>query len=392
MQSLKENKVYADNNATTPVDPDVKQAILPYLSNRYGNPSSLYEKGRKAEDAIEEAREKVALLLNVEPEEVVFTSCATEANNTVLKQIPEKMKEEGKGNHIITTKIEHKSIMESAKYMDKRGYDVTFLDVDDKGFVDLEQLKEELRPETVLVSVIYANNEVGTVQSMEEIGDILKDHQALFHTDAVQALGKLRLNLDPVDFASFSAHKVYGPKGVGALYLSNSSQFARLMHGGSQENDRRAGTENVPGIVGFGQACDIARANLSEEQTKLRKLQKKLIEGIRDEIDNIELNGPSNLEKRLPGNVNFSFKSVEGESIILRLDQRGIEASTGSACSSESLEPSHVLTAMGIAEEVAHGSLRIGLGRFNTEEDVDKILEELPEVVENLREMSAVDL
>ena len=391
MREIPSEKIYADNNSTTPVDPRVKEAIKPFLGKKFGNPSSLHSFGREVEKEVEKARKNIANLLSADSDEVIFTSSGSEANNTALKGAAWSMKE--KGNHIITTDIEHKSVMKTCKFLEKHGFDVTYLDVDEEGKINLEQLKEELNEDTILISVMMVNNEVGTIQPLREISKILKGEKALFHTDAVQALGKLEVDVKElgVDMMSVSSHKIYGPKGVGALYIRSGSKIEPLIHGGAQERNIRAGTENVPGIIGFGKAAELAEKERKKDTERMKELQEKLIKGIEDNIDDAMLNGPRDLDERLPGNVNFAFKYVEGESLILMLDRDGVAASTGSACSSESLEPSHVLTSMGLDPKVAHGSLRIGLGRFNTEEDVNKILEVLPGEIRKLREMSAVD-
>lgn len=386
MKVLETDKVYADNNATTPVDPRVKEAMLPYLSEKFGNPSSLHSFGREAKEALMDARKRVAKVINSNPEAIVFTSGGSEADNLALKGIAEKNKDKGK--HIITSKIEHKAVLETCKYLEKQGFEITYLPVDENGFVSPAKVESEIRDDTILVSLMMANNEIGTIEPIQEIGKLLKNEDIYFHTDAVQCLGKTPVDVRElnVDLLSLSSHKIYGPKGVGALFVKDGVELTSLIHGGDQENGRRSGTENLPGIVGFGKACELANKNLEEESEKLRRLGAKLIKRVLNSVEDVRLNGPK--ANRLPGNANFSFKYIEGESLIMKLDGEGIACSSGSACTSESLEPSHVLLAIGLPKKIAHGSLRIGLGRFNTEEDVAKIVSVLPKVVEELREIS----
>lgn len=386
MKVLETDKVYADNNATTPVDPRVKEAMLPYLSEKFGNPSSLHSFGREAKEALMDARKRVAKVINSNPEAIVFTSGGSEADNLALKGIAEKNKDKGK--HIITSKIEHKAVLETCKYLEKQSFEITYLPVDENGFVSPAKVESEIRDDTILVSLMMANNEIGTIEPIQEIGKLLKNEDIYFHTDAVQCLGKTPVDVRElnVDLLSLSSHKIYGPKGVGALFVKDGVELTSLIHGGDQENGRRSGTENLPGIVGFGKACELANKNLKEESEKLRRLGAKLIKRVLNSVEDVRLNGPK--ANRLPGNANFSFKYIEGESLIMKLDGEGIACSSGSACTSESLEPSHVLLAIGLPKKIAHGSLRIGLGRFNTEEDVAKIVSVLPKVVEELREIS----
>lgn len=397
MKHFKQDVVYADNNATTPVDPKVKQAMLPFLGDNFANPSSLHSLGLQAEKAVEEAREQVAKLIEADPEEIVFTSCGSEANNLAIKGLAEKRKRKDEGSHLITSKIEHKSILTAFEQLKQRGFDVDYLDVDEKGHVDVDQLESKLNGDTILVSLMHANNEIGTIQPLRQVASLLDEREQkrgqkiYLHTDAVQTVGKLPVDVQElgVDLLSFSSHKIYGPKGCGALWVrAGVENKLEPLIPGSQEHGLRGGTENVPGIVGFGKAAELANNNLKEESKRSEELADKLIDGIIDQVDDVLLNGPR--QERLPGNVNFSFKYLEGESLILKLSQKGIAASTGSACTSESLEPSHVLSAIGLPDEVAHGSLRLGLGRFNTEQDVEKILETLPPIVNELRDMSAV--
>lgn len=380
--------VYADNNATTPVDPKVKEAMIPYLGDKYGNPNSLHEKGKEARDAVETAREKVASLLNARPEDLVFTSCATESNNFAIKGTAFARKDDGK--HIITSKIEHECVMNSCKWLEGQGFDVTYLDVDEDGYVSPEEVKQALRDDTILVSIMMVNNEIGTIEPVREIADLLPKN-VYFHTDAAQAPGKMKVDVEDlgVDMLTLSGHKMYAPKGVGALWMKKGLDVDPLIHGGGQEDNKRSGTENVPHIVGFGKAAEIAEDRWKEDKKRLTRMQEKLLKEIPERVENLTVNGPK--DERLPGNLNFSFKGVEGEALVLRLDEEGIETSTGSACASEELEASHVLKAIGLSGDLAHSSLRIGLGRFNTMDDVDKIIQELPEIVEDLRSITAID-
>ncbi len=382
-------KVYLDNNSTTPVDPRVLNAMLPYLKDRWGNPNNIHEWGREAREAVENARRNVAKMLNCEAREIYFTSGGTEGNNMVIKGIAFANMDEGK--HIITTAIEHKCVLNTCKWLEKQGFEITYLKVDSEGFVDMNHLEESLRKDTILVSVMLANNEIGTIEPLEEIVKIVREKSdAYVHTDACQAIGKIEVNVRKldVDAMTISGHKFYAPKGIGAVYLRTGVKIEPLLHGGGQERDVRSGTENVPGIVGIGRAAELVIKELENDKNKLRAMQKKLINGVLDSIDDVLLNGPNDLEKRLPGNANFSIKYIEGEALILKLDDYGIAASTGSACSSKQLIPSHVLTAIGLKPEVAHGSVRFSAGRFNEQEDIDYVLEVLPKVVEELRALS----
>ena len=384
-------KIYADNNATTPVDPRVKEAIIPHLEDKYGNPSSLHEKGKEAREAVEKARSRVASMLNARDEEIVFTSCATESNNFAIKGTAFARKDVGK--HIITTEVEHDCVLNSCKWLEERGFEVTYLEVDEEGIISADKLKEALRGETILVSVMAANNEIGSLQPIKKMAEIVhNESNAYFHTDAAQVPGKMPIDVKDmgVDMATISGHKMYAPKGVGALWINEGLDVGPLLHGGGHEDGRRSGTENVPYIVGFGKACKIAEEECEEDKQKLQKMQDKTINELEERIDKIKLNGPRDLDKRLPGNVNFSFHGVEGESLVLRLDERGIHTSTGSACASDELEASHVLKAIGLGPELAHSSLRIGYGRFNEMEDVDKIVKAVEEEVENLRSITSV--
>ncbi|MDH5174243.1 MAG: cysteine desulfurase NifS [Elusimicrobiota bacterium] len=382
-------RIYLDHAATTPVHPRVAEAMAPYFSKDFGNPSTLYSYGREAKGALEKARAKVARLIGAkQPEEIVFTSGGTEADNFALCGIAWANQE--KGNHIITTSIEHHAVINICKFLEKRGFKVTYLPVDKDGLVDTMEVKRAITEGTILVSVMHANNEIGTVEPIEEIAEIVKEKGIYFHTDAVQTLGHLPLNVDKmkVDLLAISAHKLYGPKGVGALYLRRGTKIVPFLYGGEQENKRRASTENVAGIVGFGEACSLAEKDMAEEEKRLTYLRDKFIEGILKGIKHSRLNGHP--KKRLPGNVNVSVEGVEGESMLLNLDLAGVCASSGSACTSSILEPSHVLTAIGISPEVAHSSLRFTLGRENNEEDVNYVLKVLPGIVEKLRSMSPI--
>ena len=383
-------QVYLDYTATTPVSPEVLEAMLPYFSEIYGNPSSVYSFSQKSRDAIEKAREQVANALNAEANEIYFTSSGTEADNWALKGVLERMRKAGKGDHLITTKIEHHAILHTANYLEKiNNFKVTYLPVDEQGRVRLEDLKNAVTDKTVLVSIMFANNEVGTIEPVKEIGAFCRENKILFHTDAVQAAAHLDIDVKDlnIDLLSMSAHKMYGPKGVGALYIKSPLKFENFMHGGAQERGRRASTENIAGIVGFGAAMEILKSRLSEDRPRIAKLRDKLIKGILNKIPHAKLNGALDNE-RLPNNVNFSFIGVEGETLLLDLDMKGICASTGSACSSESLDPSHVLLALGLSHEMAHGSLRFTLGRYSTEDDIDYLLSVLPDIVARRRAMS----
>lgn len=379
-------QVYLDYSATTPVKEDVWKAMLPYYTDFYGNPSSLYSVGLEAKAGLDKARGQVADLINAEPREITFTSCGTEADNWVLEGVADKLKEKGK--HIITSKIEHHAILHTCEYLEKKGFEVTYLDVDENGIVDLEQLKSAIREDTILISIMYANNEIGTIQPIREIGAIAHEHGILFHTDAVQAFGQVPINVDEdqIDMLSASGHKLNGPKGIGFLYIRKGVKIRSFIHGGAQERRRRAGTENVPGIVGFGKAVERAVSTMEARTKKERELRDYLIERIEKEIPYCRLNGDRT--KRLPNNVNFSFRFIEGESLLIMLDMKGICASSGSACTSGSLDPSHVLLAIGLPHEIAHGSLRMTLSEETTKEDLDYVVENLKEIVGNLRSMS----
>jgi cysteine desulfurase len=379
-------RIYLDHAATTPTHPEVVKAMLPYFTDAFGNPSTIYSYGQEAKGAVEEARAKVAELIGARGEEITFTSGGTEADNFALKGVA--YANEHKGDHIITTSIEHHAVVESCKFLERRGFKVTYLPVDEHGLVDPQDVKKAITDKTILISVMHASNEVGTIEPVDEIGKIAREAGVYFHTDAVQTVGHIPVSVDElkVDLLSISGHKFYGPKGAGALYVRKGTKLLSLMHGGEQERGRRAGTENVPAIVGLGKAVELAGQEMGKEAERLAYLRDKLIEGLGEKIDHIRLNGHP--AKRLPNNVNVSVDFVEGESILLNLDLEGISASTGSACSSSSLEPSHVLLALGLSPEQAHGSLRFTFGRENTEEDMERVLEVLPGIVAKLRAMS----
>jgi cysteine desulfurase len=379
-------RIYLDHAATTPTRPEVVKAMLPFFTDAFGNPSSIYSHGRETKGAVEEARTKVAELIGTRSEEIVFTGGGTEADNFALKGVA--YANEPKGNHIITSSIEHHAVLEVCKFLGRRGFRITYLPVDKYGLVDPDDVKRAITAKTILISVMHANNEVGTIEPVEEIGKIAREAGVYFHTDAVQTVGHIPVNVDKlnVDLLSISAHKLYGPKGVGALYVRKGTKLVSLMHGGEQEKRRRAGTENVPAIVGLGKAVELAGQEIGREAKRLAYLRNKLIKGLGEKIDHIRLNGHPT--RRLPNNVNISVDFVEGESMLLSLDLEGICASTGSACSSASLEPSHVLLALGLPPEQAHGSLRFTLGRENTEADIERVLEVLPAIVAKLRAMS----
>ncbi|MCI5678827.1 MAG: cysteine desulfurase NifS [Bacteroidales bacterium] len=381
-------KLYFDNAATTPVREEVLQEILPYFREYYGNASSVYAIAKESKKALEKARAQVAAAINAQPEEIYFTAGGSESDNTALRGVAEAYA--SKGNHIITTKIEHHAILHTAEYLEKHGAEVTYLNVDEYGKISLEELEKAIRPETVLISVMFANNEIGTIQPIKEIGEIARKHGVLFHTDAVQAVGHVPIDVEKmhIDLLSMSGHKLGAPKGIGALYIRKGVKVEPLIFGGAQEKKQRAGTENIPGIVGIGKAAELAVAEMEATTAKLVALRDKLIKGILENIPYSRLNGhPTD---RLPGNCNISFSYIEGESLLLLLDALGIAASSGSACTSGSLDPSHVLMAIGLPHETAHGSLRLTMDRDNTEEEVDFILEKLPGIVQRLRDMSPV--
>ena len=378
---------YMDYSATTYVKPEVLDAMMPFFTEKFGNPSSFYGISRETKMAVDNARAQVAKAINCDPNEVYFTGGGSEADNWAIKGIAKAHMK--KGNHIITTKIEHHAVLHTCEFLEKFGFEVTYLDVNEEGFVDLKQLEEAITDKTILVSIMFANNEIGTIQPIKEIGALCREKKVLFHTDAVQAVGSVPVDVKEmnIDLLSLAGHKLYGPKGIGALYIRRGVRIDNLIHGGGQERGRRAGTENIPGVVGLGKAIEIATENIEENRARLTVLRDKLIDGILERIPYARLNGPRG-DKRLPGNSNISFEFIEGESILLSLDFEGICASSGSACTSGSLDPSHVLLAIGLPHEKAHGSLRTTLGAASTEEDVEKLLNELPPIIERLRNMS----
>lgn len=383
-------KLYLDNAATTRVKKEVIDEMSRYFDELYGNPSSqLYELGRKSKEAIEKSRKTLADFLNAAEKEIYFTASGTESDNWALKGVAFANFNKGK-NHIITTKIEHHAILHSCEYLEKFGIETTYLDVDRYGLIDLEQLKESIRPETMLISIMFANNEIGTIQSIEEIGEIAKENGILFHVDAVQALGSVKIDVQKqhIDLLSMSAHKIGGPKGIGAIFIRKGTRIDNFVHGGGQERGRRAGTEGVQNIVGFGKAVEIASRDFVHHIERLTVLRNRLIEGIKNNIPDVVLNGHPT--KRLPNNVNFSYKFVEGESILLLLDMEGVSASSGSACTSGSLDPSHVLLATGLDHGTAHGSIRFTINEEITEEDIDFTIETMKKIIDRLRAMSPI--
>ncbi len=380
-------EIYFDNAATTKVKDEVLNEMIQYLNVHYANPSSVYDIARENKKAINAARENVANLIQCEPKEIYFTGSGTEANNWALKGLVDA--NPGRSVHIITTKIEHPAILNTCEYLEKKGVEMTYLDVDENGLIRLSELESSIKENTLLISIMFANNEIGTIQPIEEIGKIAKDHGVLFHTDAVQATGQLEIDVKKlnVDMLSMSAHKIYGPKGVGALYIRNGIKIEPFIHGGGQENHKRSGTENLSGIVGFGKAALLVLQNF-EHKEKIKQMRDRLIGEIMERIPDTILNGHPT--ERLPNNINFSFRRIEGESILLLLNSMNIYASSGSACSSGSLDPSHVLLAIGLPHEIAHGSLRLTLGDFNTDADVNAVIDALPKIVSKLREISPI--
>lgn len=379
-------RIYLDNAATTKTSQEVVDAMLPYFTENYGNASSIYEVGQRSKEAITTAREDIAKVLGAKTEEIYFTAGGSEADNWALKAAFEAYSK--KGNHIITTKIEHHAILHTCEYLEKKGAEITYLDVDENGLVNLDELQKAIRPETILISIMFANNEIGTIEPVKEIGMIAKEHGVLFHTDAVQAFGQVPIDVDEmnIDMLSSSAHKINGPKGIGFLYIRKSVKIRSFVHGGAQERKRRAGTENVPGIVGYGVAAKRAAETMEVRTAKERELRDYFIDRVLKEIPYVKLNGDP--VKRLPNNINLSFRFVEGESLLIMLDMKGIAASSGSACTSGSLDPSHVLLAIGLPHEIAHGSLRLTLGEDTTKEDLDYTLEQLKEIIGKLRDLS----
>lgn len=378
--------IYLDHAATTPVKQEVLEAMLPYFNQKFGNASSIYSLGRESKKAIEEARDRVAAALGAQSREIFFTGSGTEADNWAIKGTAFANRQ--KGNHIITTAIEHHAVLHTCQYLESDGFEVTYLPVDENGLVTPEQVKAAIKSNTILVTIMFANNEIGTVQPIAEIGRITREKGVCFHTDAVQAIGNIKINVEDmnIDMLSLSAHKFYGPKGIGALYIRKGTKITSFLHGGAQERGRRASTENVAAVVGLGKAIQIACSNVDEYNKKLTALRNRTIDEIQKKIPFVKLNGDRN--SRLPGNVNFSFQFIEGESLLLMLDMKGIAASSGSACTSGSLDPSHVLLAIGLPHETAHGSLRMTFGEENTGEDIDYLMEVLPMIVQRLREMS----
>jgi cysteine desulfurase len=381
-----DRKIYMDHAATTYVKPEVLDEMLPYFTDKFGNPSSIYFYGREAKKAIEMAREKVAAAIGAEPSEIYFTSGGTESDNWAIKGAAFAGKK--KGNHIITSAIEHHAVLHTCQYLEKLGFEVTYLPVDQYGLINPDDVRRAITDKTVLISIMTANNEIGTIEPISEIGRIAREQGVYFHTDAVQAIGSMDIDVKSlnVDMLSLSGHKFYGPKGIGALYIKKGVKIDQFMHGGAQERNRRASTENVPGIIGLGKAIELATATMPQRREHLTRLRDRLIKGIMDKIPFVRLNGHPT--ERLPGNANLSFEFIEGESMLLSLDLKGVAASSGSACTSGSLDPSHVLLAIGLPHEIAHGSLRLTLGDDNTEEDVDYVIEILPDIVERLRQMS----
>ncbi len=379
-------RIYLDNAATTRTAQEVVDAMLPYFTESYGNPSSIYELGQRSKEAITNAREEIARVIGAKTEEIYFTGGGSEADNWAIKAAYEAYK--NKGNHIITTKIEHHAVLHTCQYLEKQGARVTYLDVDENGLVDLEQLQKAISPETILITIMFANNEIGTIEPVKEIGMIAREHGILFHTDAVQAFGQVPIDVDEmnIDMLSSSAHKINGPKGIGCLYIRKGVKIRSFVHGGAQERKRRAGTENVPGIVGYGVAARMAAETMEERTKKERELRDYFIRRVLEEVPYVRLNGDP--VKRLPNNANFSFRFIEGESLLIMLDMKGIAGSSGSACTSGSLDPSHVLLAIGLPHEIAHGSLRLTLGADTTKEDLDYTLEQIKEIVAKLRNLS----
>lgn len=378
--------IYMDHAATTYTKKEVLEEMLPFFTEHFGNPSSIHMFGRDVRKHVDNAREKVAKALGASPEEIYFTAGGSESDNWAVKGAAYANK--SKGNHIITTNIEHHALIHTCEYLEKEGFEVTYLPVDEYGLVSIEDVKNAITDKTILISIMYANNEIGTIQPISEIGKLAKEKGIYFHTDAVQAVGSVKIDVKEqnIDMLSLSAHKFYGPKGIGALYVRKGVKLINFVHGGAQERGRRAGTENVPGIVGLGKAIELATSNLEEHSKKIMAMRDKLIKAVMENIPYTRLNGHP--VKRLPGNANFSFQFIEGESLLLNLDMKGIAGSSGSACTSGSLDPSHVLLAIGLPHEIAHGSLRLSLGDVNTEADIDYVMELLPEIVGRLRQMS----
>ena len=383
-------RIYLDHAATTPIDPQVYEVMTKVMAEEYGNPSSIYSEGRSVKKIVETAREQLAKAINADIREIYFTGSGSEADNWAIKGVA--MKNRAKGKHIITSQIEHHAILHTCEYLEKEGFEVTYLPVDEFGLISLDDLKAAIRKDTILVSIMFANNEIGTIEPIKEIGQIVKEKGIIFHTDAVQAFGNIPIDVKDlnVDLLSVSAHKIYGPKGMGALFIRKGVLLDNLIHGGAQERKKRAGTENTAGIAAFGKAAELAVAELEINSKHLQTLREMLIEGVMAKIPQVRLNGHPT--KRLPGNVNFCFDYIEGESILLSLDLAGIAGSSGSACTSGSLDPSHVLLAIGLPAGVAHGSLRLTIGKHTSKEDIEYVIEQLVVIIERLRKMSPIDI
>ncbi len=381
-------KVYFDHSATTPVDPQVVEAMLPFLNEKFGNPSSIHSFGREVKVALEEARETVADFCNARAANIYFTSGGTESDNIAIKGVAYELKKKGK--HIVTSKVEHHAVLHTCEYLEKEGFEVTYVSPDKYGMIHPEAVEEAIRDDTILITIMHANNEVGTINPIEKIGEIARSKGALFHTDMVQSFGKIPIDLSklPIDLMTMSGHKIYGPKGVGVLYVRKGVKLVRLSHGGGHERNRRAGTENIPGIIGMAKAIELRKGSMNDD-IYVRKLRDKFYEKITKSIPRVFLNGHP--KKRLAGHLNLSFQGIEGEALLLTLDLKGVAASSGSACTSGSLDPSHVLSAMGLKPELAQSSIRFTLGKDNTEEDVNYTVEILPEIVKRLRSMSALE-
>ncbi|WP_296557791.1 cysteine desulfurase NifS [uncultured Acetobacterium sp.] len=382
-------RIYLDHAATTPVDPTVVETMLPFFTEYFGNPSSVYTEGRGVKKSIEAARIQIAKAINADPREIYFTGSGSEADNWAIKGIA--MKNQAKGKHIITSTIEHHAVLHTCEYLEKQGFEVTYLPVDEYGLISLDDLRNAIRKDTILVTIMFANNEIGTIEPIKEIGEIVKEKGIIFHTDAVQALGNIPVDVKDlnVDLLAISAHKIYGPKGIGALFIRKGVPIDNLIHGGAQERKKRAGTENTAEIVAFGKAAEMVTEQLAENAAHMKKLRDLLIKGVMDNIPQVRLNGHP--EKRLPGNANFCFDYIEGESILLSLDIIGVAGSSGSACTSGSLDPSHVLLAIGLPAGVAHGSLRLSIGKHTTVEDINYVVENLIQIIERLRKMSPIN-
>lgn len=375
--------IYFDNAATTKVKNEVVKEMIPYLNEEYGNPSSIYQIGRKAKKAVEISREKVASLINADKNEIYFTSCGSESDNTALKGIAYMNKY--RGNHIITSKIEHPAILDTCKMLENQGFKISYINVDEDGRINLNELENQINDKTILISIMFANNEIGTIEPIEDISKIVKKHDIIFHTDAVQAIGNVEIDVKKlgIDMLSMSGHKIYGPKGIGALYVRNGIEFEKFINGGHQERNKRAGTENLAGIVGMGKACEMAKNNIEEHINYIKNLRDYYVLKVKENIRDIKINGSE--KYRLPGNSNISFKNVDGMALLLELDKKGICASAGSACTSHNLEPSHVLTAIGLKKEYSESALRVSFGEFNRKWEIDYMIENLTNIVKKLR-------